>query len=396
VRRSKFRSIGTFFGGVDSFVVSKGIDKIFINLMSDVRNEARVSGIQKDGQNLSLFDTSYIKASGGAGWQTFVISVSGIQKKIPGFKSDGTWVITTSSNSELAASSQDVPYILSFTVDDHTAEMIGTTAQTKELIVGGNLPLSIALTKNGKPITNAKAIAIVAKPGDDLGDLLARTNVQFTVDTSADAGNAGSQKYQQLLKDSNFVKKLLASNNAVNLTYDASQKKYVGEFNQLDVSGIYQVAYIVSANDTTLGTINRYSEESVFIRFPDVDLGKSNVIVATLNNVTTITFTPIGSNGKLVGPGWGGAITLTGSGGENKITKIVDSANGTYVITVNGPLTGQGTLTIGGDQVYNGNLGNIANGGNGGTAIFKQWWFWLIIIILLLIIIIASRKKKNP
>lgn len=391
VRRNQFKLLGSSFGAEETFTVSKNIDKIFINFISSITNEARVSGIEKDGQTLNLFDSSYIKLKRGRGWQTFIISVSGIKKKIPAFTSDGNWKITVLTGTQSAA-----PYILSLTADDHNSEMRGSTTQTKELVVGDALPLSIDFTKFGKPITNATAMAVIAKPGDDLGDLLARTNANIQVDTSADADNPGTQKLMELLKDSNFVKRLLDSNHVVNLTYDAAQNKYVGEFKQLDVSGVYQVAYIVSANDTSLGEINRYAEESVYIRFPEVNLDSSAINLTATQTGGTLVFRPVGINGKFIGPGWGNAIKIEGA--NTKITNIVDNLDGSYTITIQGSLTDNVSVSIGTAEIYKGKLEDIGKSSGGtGSDIWKQWWFWLIVIVVILIIILLiTRKKKSP
>ena len=393
VKRDNFKMYGTRFGAIDSFTVSKKVNTIFINFMTSVTNEARVSSITKDGQALYLNDSSVVKSIRGSGWQTFIISVANLKKRIPSFTSDGNWKVTVITGSQRSA-----PYILSLTVDDHNTEMIGRTTQTKELVAGDALPLSIDFTKMGKPIVGATAFAIIAKPGDDLGDLLARANIKVPADTSADPGNPGEQKYEALLKDSSFIKKLLDSNHAVTLTYDAAQKKYVGEFNQLDVSGVYQIAYIVSDNDTTLGNIKRYAEESVYIRFPDIDADKSNIVVTAAGNITTITFRPIATNNKYVGPGWGSAIILKGTSDTNLINKVVDNGDGTYTLTVNGTLSGQGSLTVGGATVYQGNLQDLGKTqGGAGNPIWKEWWFWLILIVILIIIIgLVTRKKNSP
>lgn len=388
IRRDNFKLAGERFVADDSFTVSKNIAKIFINFICAVTNEARVIRIEKDGQTMNLSDTSYVISKRGRGWETFIISVAGIKKQIPTFTSDGNWKVTAFTGSQSAA-----PYILSLTVDDHNSEMRGRTTQTKELLVGDNLPLSIDFTKSGAPITNANAIALIAKPGEDLGDLLARTNVDIKIDTNPDADNPGSQKLQELLKDSAFLQKLLDSNHAVNLTYDPGQKKYVGEFTELDVSGVYQVAYIVSATDTSLGEIKRYAEESVYIRFPDIDLDKSAVtLVTTQNGISTLTFRPIANNGKFIGPGWGNAIKIDGT--NTKITNVVDHLDGSYTLTVEGSLTDNVTLSIGTAEVYKGKLENIGKDSTG-TDIWKQWWFWLIVIVIILLIWFLLRKK-NP
>ena len=392
VKRNNFKQTGNFFGAQETFTVSKNIETIFINFLCSVTNEARVAGIVKDSLQISLFDSSYVKQKRGNGWQTFIISVSGIKKKIPSFKSEGNWTVNVVTGTQSSAS-----YILSLTVDDHNSEMIGTTTQTKELIVGGTLPLSVDFTKFGKPVTNATVMAVIAKPGDDLGDLLARTNVSVKIDTTGDADNPGTQKLNQLLKDSAFVKKMLDSNHAVNLTFDASQDKYVGEFKQLDVSGVYQVAYIVSVNDTSLGEIRRYAEESVYIRFPEVDLEASGINLIALENGATLTFRPIGINGKYIGPGWGNAIKIDGD--NTKITSVVDNLDGSYTIVIQGSLTENVTVSIGGAEIYTGPLEDIEKGGAGSSGsgdIWKQWWFWLILIVIIIVIWLGVRKKNTP
>jgi hypothetical protein len=396
IRRKNFVTIDSpFFGAKETFTVSRNIGKIFINLISQERNESqgRISSILKDSQQISFNDTSVIKSRSGNGWQTLIINVDGIKKKIPGFKSEGNWTVIISSGFQ-----NDGPYILAFTVDDHNTKMIATTTQTKELIVGDKLPLSIDFTKRGKPITGATAFAIVAKPGEDLGNKLATLNADFKADTGADANNVGTQKLEALLKDSAFLKEMRDSNHIVNLTFDATSKKYVGEFNQLDVSGVYQVAYVIKATDADFGELHRYAEESVYIRFPEIDLSKSNVVFVAMPtpNVSTLTIRPIAVNGNFVGPGWGKGIVVTGS--NIKVTNIVDSGNGTYVLTMEGDITQDVTISIGGDEIYTGKLDNIGKGGGtgGGSEIFKQWWFWLILIIIILIIWVLTRKKKGP
>ncbi|HEX5150589.1 MAG TPA: VWA domain-containing protein [Parafilimonas sp.] len=393
IRRSNFKPIANpYYGALETFVVSKNIGKIFINLISRERNESqgRIGGILKDSQQISFNDTSFFKSKSGNGWQTLIINVDALKKKIPAFKSEGKWTVNISSGYQ-----NDGPYILAFTVDDHNTKMTATTTQTKELVVGDKLPLSIDFTRRGKPITGATAFAIIAKPGEDLGNKLATLNADFKADTGADANNVGTQKLEALLKDSAFLKEMRDSNHIVNLTFNATSKTYVGEFNQLDVSGVYQVAYVITANDADFGELHRYAEESIYIRFPEIDLNKSNAVLVATPNGGTLTMRPIAVNGNYVGPGWSKGIVL--SGGNIKVNNIVDSGNGTYVLTIEGDITQDVTISIGGDEIYKGKLDNIGKGGTGGgSEIFKQWWFWLIIILILLILWAVRRKKTTP
>lgn len=388
IRRDRFQLIGSLFGAEEQFEVSKGIDHIFVNFVSAVSNEARIGSIQKNGQAINLSDTSSVLAKRGPGWQTYRISVAAIQKKIPSFTSDGTWQVNMVSFAQQAA-----PYVLSLTVDDHHTKMIGRTTQTKELVVGDALPLSVQFSKRSGHVEDATVMAIIGKPKDDLGDLLARTKADVKIDTAADADNPGTQKLLELLKDSAFLQKLLDSNHAVNLTWDASKQAYVGEFNQLDVSGVYQVAYLISTTDTALGEIKRYAEESVYVRFPEVNLDSSQVVLTATQNGGTLTFRPIAVNGKFIGPGWGNAIKIDGAG--TKITHVVDNLDGSYTVTIEGDLSEDVTVSIGTATIYTGALEDMVKGSDSGTDIWQQWWFWLIVIVILLVLILLFRKK-NP
>lgn len=383
VRRDKFKLTGNSYGCSESFIASKYIDKILINLITDSKNSARINEVDNGGKKLNLNDTSYVRSISGNGFQTLIIRVSQVAKKIAGFKSEGTWTVRVTGKMTSPA-----PYILSFTVDDHNAKMNGSIDSQQEIIAGNPLPVSISLTGQGLPISGATAMAILAKPGEDLGDLLARTSADLDYSEAPDADNPGTQKYLELLKDSLFVKKLLGSKQSVNLVYDATTETYKGQLAGLDLSGVYNVAYTVSVNDATLGEIRRYGEESIYVRFPDVDLAASDVAFTAATGI--LTFRPIASNGRYIGPGWANAIKVDSSSAQ--IQTIVDHGDGRYTVTIQGA-DAYGKLSLGGFAVYRGTLADIAEGPK--DQIWKKWWFWLIVIIIL-IILIRVLKKKNP
>ena len=384
IRRNRFQVSGNTSGCSESFTVNKFIDKILINYITDIRNESRIIEIEKDGVKLNLSDSSYVRSFIGQGHHTWSVNVTAAKLKIPGFVSEGTWIVRARNG----ASNSTSPYIMSFTVDDHNSTMTGSITTAKELIVGDRLPISIDFTKLNNPITGASVVAIVLSRAD-LGDLLARTDHDMKFNSDPDADNVGIQKYLELLKDSLFANKLLTSNNVVNLTFDAGTKMYVGEYAGLDASGTYKVIYQASVNDPDLGEIKRYQEEDIYVHFPAVDLAKSNVTLTTSGDTTFINIMPTCINNKRVGPGWQDGIRLTSSAAT--IQHITDHADGSYTIAILGDINTPGKLSIGGQTIYDGKLSDIDKGSG---EFWKQWWFWLLIILILLILFFIFRKKK--
>jgi hypothetical protein len=143
--------------------------------------------------------------------------------------------------------------------------------------------------------------------------------------------------------------------------------------------------------------MNRYYVKSFNVRFKDVDLGASgvSVVIDSLTHNAIIIFRPISSTGKYIGSGWGSSIGLQAQTAGLKIDRIEDLGDGTYKLHLNGPLAGDGVLTIANDTAYTGNLGDITKGNSGGGGVFGHWWFWALLILILLLIVWASRKK-NP
>jgi von Willebrand factor type A domain len=385
VRRNKFQVSGNSSGCTESFTVNKFIDKILVNLITDITNESQVIEIEKDGVKLNLADSSYVKAFFGQGHQTWVINVQAAKIKIPALVSEGNWIVRAKN----AAAASTSPYIMSLTVDDHNSTMTGNITPSKELVVGDQLPISVDFTKFSTPMTGATANAIVLEADEDMGDLLARTGVDMKFNTDPDADNVGTQKFYELLKDSLFAKKLLASNNLVNLSFDAGKKMYVGNYSGLDVSGGYKIIYQVSVNDPFLGNIVRYQEKYFYVAFPAIDLAGSNVSLTKSGDTTFIKMRPICTNKKYIGPGWGAGFKLDSSSAS--INRIIDHADGSYTIAILGDINGTGKLSVGSQTVYNGKLSDIDKAGD---EFWKQWWFWVLLILLLIILYFIFRKKK--
>lgn len=388
VRRGRFSndSVSTRLSATETFVVNKFVKNVFVALVAESKNEPIFRSVLKDGVELVQF----IQQSSGQGYRTFSIKFP--IPSLPNVKPEGEWKVITM----LGTRPPIAPgYMLSLTVDDHLNK-ITYSSGNKNLRVGDAVTPTVTINRNTVSVEDATVQAIILKPGDDINDLLARADVK-TEPTPADPSTPDVDKLAQLLKDSAFVAKMKALNRIVTLTYDAAAKNYVGNFSELDVVGVYRIIFRVTEDDSTFGSLSRYEERSFNVRFKDIDLPNSNMVLsldANGNSVITCRF--ISSTGKFIGPGWASVISIDSSSAGLKIDKVEDLADGTYKIHFNGKLTGTGKLTLLDETIYNGDLSDIEKGSTGGFKdLWKKWWFWVLLLILILIIV-RLLKKKNP
>ncbi|HEY5749326.1 MAG TPA: vWA domain-containing protein [Chryseolinea sp.] len=362
------------FQSVDTFTVNKDIRKLIFNVISDSR-ALTISSVKKGGIE---FLPNHGRMRRGDGYVSYFLDLD--SKGVPAATSEGNWIIKTNGFTP-------APYEITALVDDHITKYdFGYGNQRQK--VGMPFDFTASLRHGIKTIKNAKIDVFVFKPGDDLGDLLARTSTQGNTNSPSDPANPGALKYQDLLSDSTFLKKMLASKQLITLTYRAADSLYTGQFSGTDVSGVYHIIFrATSPDDPTLGKIVRYQRSSTYVYFPDIALNLSSAMFA----LNTLTFRPIASNGKFIGPGWGNAFTLTAPTAH--IQNVVDQGDGTYVITIAGSVNETGVISLGGETFYNGVISEIVTGPH--PPFWTLWWFWLIILIIIIIAYIIW-KRKHP
>jgi hypothetical protein len=371
----------SLFEATESFTVNKRVSKLLFNVISNPSGRFSIISVKKDSVEL-IRDG---RVTNGAGYSTFSLDLN--SGELPSITKEGTWTITARSTSN---SSYDAVLV----ADDHITHYKFSTGNTR-IHVGSAIDLSANVSYGRNAIKNASVQVIMLKPGDDLGHLLATTQADFKPDTTNDPSSPGTQKYLALIKDSAFLQKLMANQQVVNLTFNAADSTYKGQFTNTDVSGVYQVIFKLTSNDSLYGDLVRFQKSSLYVYFPEIDLSKSGISLTSAADSVVLTFRPVGINGKFIGPGWGSMITFDST--TLQILNITDHGDGSYTINIKGSLSEPVKISIGGQVVYTGKLENIGKGGGGvGTDIWKQWWFWLIIIVILLIIWLASRRRRNP
>ncbi|HLF64400.1 MAG TPA: VWA domain-containing protein [Saprospiraceae bacterium] len=252
------------------------------------------------------------------------------------------------------------------------------------------------------PITNATIEALVLRPGEDLGDLLAKNGLTVDVLTSQDAASPGVQKFDQLwATDQAFRNALALSENVVTLAH-TSAGNYEGTFNGLTVAGLYKLIYRISGNHPDAGDYQRLKVENFYTTFNGVDLAASGISSQILNNQLVLQIRPVSTNGRFVGPAAGNAFSVDQPG--VKITKVEDHQDGRYTLTFDGDINQSVKLSLLGQDVYTGVLADIGKGKGGGIIDKLQEWLeslglpgwslWILLLLLLILLWLLFRKKK--
>ncbi len=377
-----------------SFSINKGTTAVVITLLVPSRNEAQFTSIQKDGTELIQF----AQRLSGPGYIS--IAVRYPMTGLPGTTLNGEWKVKAQvgTSPKLA-----IPYSMMVVADDHILNpsfLLGANS----FKVNASFNPKVSLLTAGRAIKNATVQAIVVKPGDDINDLVATAKVQFTV-PPGDPGSPDVAKLAELMKDTAFLNKIKAKDQVLNMIYNASDSMYAGSFNGLDIAGVYQAIYRVTADDPILGKIERYHQESFYVRFPDIDVANSQMVFSTnAAGFSVITFRPQASNKKLIGLGWGPAIVFEAD--NLKATNVVDKGDGSYEITLNGKLSGSFTLSLGGETVFKGKPGELSCYGANANFIQRikcwlmskglpDWSIWVILFLLVLILWALIKKIRR-
>ena len=262
------------------------------------------------------------------------------------------------------------------------------------------LKLSADLDFVGAPITDGTVEALMLRPGEDLGDLLAKHPLNVDPSSQPEAGSPGEQKFNELWEnDQAFRDALARSENSITLNHTGNGH-YEGIFNGVTVAGIYRLVYRLQATHPKTGTYTRSKAENFYASFNDIDLKASAASSQIANGQLVMQIKPITPYGRLVGPAMGSAFTVDNAGVQ--ILDVDDHQDGSYTLTFGGDISQPVTLGLLGQDVFTGKLGSI-----GGDSIIGkiQDWFeaiglppWSIWVFLLLILVVLWLifRKKNP
>ncbi len=342
--------------------------------------------IEKDGVDI----TAYFKPS-VVGHFTNAISLrtdfSGAQSAppLPRIASAGNYVVSISKPHQI----KDMGVKLAVFADDHLLDM-RWQVPGKPRVTQTFAP-QMTLSWMGEAIDNADVKAMILKPGDDLGDLLANYGDPIDPSNAPDAGTAGYQKYQQLIaNDPAFLAKLLPSEQVLTLNHQGGGV-YSNTYAPGDISGVYQVLYSVNFDGPQTGKGERITTQSVYVRFGELDQAASAIMSSVSGATTTINMKPISVVGKLIGPGQQQAFRFSGT--SLTLASVTDHQDGRYTFVLNGDPGQNVQIDLLGETIYQGPLDEFGSAGGSTTPTNGGLLLWIVLLIILLLIVLWLIRK---
>jgi hypothetical protein len=300
--------------------------------------------------------TPYFRKTVGAAPNSVLLSTNFLPPSgtaLPGLASEGAYVVLLLPNPDVDAlltRLREPITVLAF-ADEHRLDMSWELAPSLPR-VGQPLRPRVTLRWASEPITDAQVTALVFKPGDDLGDVLANNPTRVDPSSGPDAASPGWRKYDLLWRtDAAFRARLAPNQNVLQLVH-RGDGVYDAPFDPGDVSGVYQIVYEVRAGGGASGVIQREGAQSAYVRFGTIDFERSFVSRVIQGNNVTLTLKPVARNGRLVGPGQGAIFGV--SGGTAKIRSVTDHQDGTYTLVLSADPRSKIELSALGERIYTG------------------------------------------
>lgn len=384
---------GTLSGAgnmVPDFEVNARVSQLLIQLAYDRRFEkptlAQVAAgtrVMKDGSDVTAFFRLSLAA--GSSSQA-LLSTDFADRSLGTMAPEGTYSVEFVPLTDHGTSAAPLDYDALVIADDHR---LGMDWRIEPASARVNEPFAptMSLDWRGDPVDNATIDVLVLTPGDDLGDLLARTELTVDLDQDSDSPSPGVQKFNQLLGDPDFLAKLLPAEQQFQLASQGNGS-YSASFTPT-VSGVHSILYTVRA-DGPFGKVQRQAAQSVYARFHDIDMAASNVTTTVADNQISWNFRPITSYGRFIGPAQGDAISIDGAGVA--VTSITDHQDGSYTVTLTGDPGSEVSVQILDEEIYAGPASDFGRDDDRPDGKLPRWLFWLIVLILLLIVIWVLKK----
>ena len=376
-----------------TFLVNKGVESLIIEVVP-LDGRGRVNWwVEKDGQ---IFFPRPLPGSETT--SLFQIQFPYRDERQRRTEPEGKW------NLRMATRLKREVYV-SATVDDHYLDYnVSLGPQSPNFVVEDPLELTVELRHDHLPITGAEVEAIVLRPGEDIGDLLARTNLPLDPSSAIEAGSLGMQKLRKFLEDKSFLAKIQPKDDVLKLT-ESSPGNYTASFTDTDLTGVYQVIFWMKGSTDPTGLFTRKHLSTAHFLFGEIDMEASGHSIDQRDDYTVVTFKPayrVGGKLRYVGPGFDQLFDFTNS--PTRAHSVDEQADGTYDLVLNGDPDSRVDIQFGGRPLYKGKISNF-----GGKSlidqiedIFDQLGLphtlgWILFILLVLIVLIMLfRLRRRP
>ncbi|MEL6632502.1 MAG: VWA domain-containing protein [Bacteroidota bacterium] len=337
----KYGQTSTSGQATETFTINNDVDYVQFTIICEQNVGVE---IRKDGVEISPY---FIRTATTKRNQTLTID----------FPYQGTDTVAAGGDWEVAIFSDgSTPYFIRAKVDDHRFDA-NFSITSSNFEVGDDLRAQATLSYNGQPIEDANVDLVILKPGEDWGDVIARSNVSFDPSSSNERGSTGFQKYLEYLNQNPNTFEPNRLGNPMSHTNDGVYEFF---YDDTDLSGVYQAFVLINTDDSVRGKIQRVIMQSVVMRFGEPDAKVSVSSTTTSGSTQRTTLTPkyvINGKQKFVGPGFGQGFKLTGN--SLTLQSVQDKGDGSYVLVIQGELNNTGIITLSGAKVYEGPINQI-------------------------------------
>lgn len=287
---------------------------------------------------------------------------------------------------------RDIDYRMISIVDDHSLNMTWEVSEPANPKADEAFLPSMRLFWLGSPLEDATVTARILRPGDDLGDVLAKMpDVDTRLKTNGkEKVSVGQLKYLSLLDNKELVQQIIPTSGQHALDYRGSGT-YDTQYHPDLVSGVYQIRYNVLADMGIYGKVQRTAVQSLYVQPGDIDI-KASIIKKTIRGDSLkVTFKPKTNYGKFIGPGQMGAFNISGKSIKSFDIKEVGQ-DGTYAMVLSGDLHKIINVNYLGKALF---IGPASDFGNT-TFITPKWLYILLLILAILVVIwLLIRKSKG-
>jgi hypothetical protein len=349
-----------------TYPINGNVSKLYFEFVNPDASGVTIK-LEKDGKDL----TSLANITSGSFYKTLSLSLP--LSSSEGVDVQGLWKVTISGSSTKK-------YSLTGYVNDR---YLGLSCKPNRFVntVGDVLQLNAKLTFAGEPLKGDNKVEVaIVKPGDDLGSLLS-TYKDSKSDTIPDVEQGAQTKFLHLVyNDKNFVKELFPKTQIIELTGDGSGN-FEGQFKNTDLTGTYQLLYIVNGEIPGFGKFERQKQYSVIYKFGQLDPSATDIRASIAGDgkdrVATVTIKPKNKFGYYLGPGYLSQIRFSVDSRQGIVKSSKDNLDGSYSFTVvNLPQSIKPDVSIDvmGEQLYQGKFPTPK----------IHFWQYLVLILLIL------------
>ncbi|MBL7782355.1 MAG: VWA domain-containing protein [Saprospiraceae bacterium] len=262
------------------------------------------------------------------------------------YEAGGNWEVRVNTTGGLE-------YELSVMAEDKYLKTRLDAGEQGLVYAGDPIHVNLNLLEAGQGIDNAVVRAILLKPGEDLGDLAARTNMSansLPSTTSGDPLDNGQAKIDSLLRNAAFVNQVKNDTSGTVLTLTpAGNGNYTGTFTGNTLTGTYRVVTLIEGQRPGLGAYQGWETKCVLVDFSrpeDIDLKQSIVDLGVIDGIHRygLSIQPVNKFGKRIGPAQTRRIGVQLSKGT--VSPLQDGLDGTYTAQLRIPEGANPLVTI--------------------------------------------------